>query len=216
MGVPITTEMIGDAGEIGYRVQARRLLPARARPDGRRDRRAARRRERDLARRHQSAKARSMKLGGLGSAVRDADRVAAARARARDACSRRSGTAPSSRSTHRGNARTVEPWGLSSKRGHWYVVGWDRDRGRGACVPGRSHRGRREGRATADAFDAPDRLPARRSHRGPARGCSATTSPSTVRAARSTPTTPSGALAEFRGDATVSPTEHRRRRSTSR
>jgi predicted DNA-binding transcriptional regulator YafY len=29
---------------------------------------------------------------------------------------------------HRGQTRTVEVWGLSSKRGHWYVVGWDRGR----------------------------------------------------------------------------------------
>jgi proteasome accessory factor B len=29
---------------------------------------------------------------------------------------------------HRGVTRTVEPWGLTSKRGHWYLVGRDRDR----------------------------------------------------------------------------------------
>jgi predicted DNA-binding transcriptional regulator YafY len=30
--------------------------------------------------------------------------------------------------SHRGRSRTVEPWGLSSKRGQWYLVGFDRDR----------------------------------------------------------------------------------------
>jgi predicted DNA-binding transcriptional regulator YafY len=29
---------------------------------------------------------------------------------------------------YRQETRTVEPWGLSSKRGHWYVVGFDRTR----------------------------------------------------------------------------------------
>ncbi len=29
---------------------------------------------------------------------------------------------------YKGEARHVEPWGLSSKRGRWYVVGFDRDR----------------------------------------------------------------------------------------
>ena len=76
--------------------------------------------------------------------------------------------------THRGNARTVEPWGLSSKRGHWYVVGWDRDRG--------AIRAFRADRIEGDV----ERRRARRVRRrrptsGPtttsktARGCSATT-----------------------------------------
>jgi proteasome accessory factor B len=32
------------------------------------------------------------------------------------------------RFTYRGEQRHVEPWGLSSKRGRWYVVGFDRER----------------------------------------------------------------------------------------
>ena len=33
------------------------------------------------------------------------------------------------RFTYKGEARHLEPWGLSSKRGRWYVVGFDLDRG---------------------------------------------------------------------------------------
>jgi predicted DNA-binding transcriptional regulator YafY len=29
---------------------------------------------------------------------------------------------------YRGESRTVEPWGLAARRGHWYLVGHDRDR----------------------------------------------------------------------------------------
>lgn len=57
--------------------------------------------------------------------------------------------------TYRGERRTVEPWGLTSKRGRWYVVGFDR--GRDAT---RSFRADRvEGDVEMgedDAFRAPD------------------------------------------------------------
>ena len=43
-------------------------------------------------------------------------------------CSRHSAPSAVVQFTHRDRTRTVEPWGLSSKRGHWYVVGFDRDR----------------------------------------------------------------------------------------
>jgi predicted DNA-binding transcriptional regulator YafY len=55
---------------------------------------------------------------------------------------------------YRGERRTVEPWGLTSKRGHWYLVGYDR--GRGAV---RSFRADRVGDdvevGEPAAFDAP-------------------------------------------------------------
>jgi proteasome accessory factor B len=56
---------------------------------------------------------------------------------------------------YRGERRTVEPWGLTSRRGHWYMVGYDHAR--------HATRSFRADRVTGeidvgedDAFDAPD------------------------------------------------------------
>ena len=51
MGVPITMETIGDGTEVGYRVRPDDYCLPDLGLDRRRDRRAARRGERDLARR---------------------------------------------------------------------------------------------------------------------------------------------------------------------
>ena len=124
-----------------------------------------------------------MKLGGVGDEAVGADRVAADRARARDAVRRlpaprrrhvhvpRPSRAPSSRGACRRSA------------GHWYVVGFDRDRERDPRVPRRPHRRRRRGRRRRRVRRArPTSGPTTTSRTG--RGCSATTPPVTVRLAR--------------------------------
>jgi proteasome accessory factor B len=56
---------------------------------------------------------------------------------------------------YRGERRTVEPWGLTSKRGHWYVVGYDR--GREAVRSFRADRVRGDiDVGPEDSFAAPD------------------------------------------------------------
>jgi proteasome accessory factor B len=126
MGVPITMETIGDGNEVGYRVRPedyclpdlgltadetaalRVAVSAISLGDG-------------------SGQGALMKLGGVGdqgSAPIASLPIAPALATLFDAFRRRAVVT----FTYRTELRTVEPWGLSSKRGHWYVVGFDRGR----------------------------------------------------------------------------------------
>ena len=126
MGVPITTVMLSDAGEYGYRV----------RPDDyylpdlglTADETAALRvAVSAISLGDQAGEGALMKLGGLATeaaAPIASLPIAPALATLFEAFRHRAVVTIE----HRGQTRTVEVWGLSSKRGHWYVVGWDRDR----------------------------------------------------------------------------------------
>jgi proteasome accessory factor B len=126
MGVPITMETIGDGNEVGYRVRPddyclpdlglsadetaalRVAVSAISLGDG-------------------SGQGALMKLGGVGdqaSAPIASLPIAPALATLFDAFRRRALVT----FAYRQETRIVEPWGLSSKRGHWYVVGFDRTR----------------------------------------------------------------------------------------
>jgi predicted DNA-binding transcriptional regulator YafY len=126
MGVPITTEMIGDAGEIGYRVKPDDYyLPELHLSDE--ESAALRVAVSAVSLGTQTAEGALMKLGSGGpdaAAPIASLPLVPALATLFEAFRRRAVVT----FVHRGVVRTVEPWGLSSKRGQWYLVGWDRDR----------------------------------------------------------------------------------------
>jgi proteasome accessory factor B len=128
MGVPITTEGIGDGTEVGSRVEpddyylpdlgltAEETAALRVAVSAI-----------SLGSQGHEGVGALMKLGGLGDetvAPIASLPIAPALATLFEAFRKRAVVT----FTHRGKQRTVEPWGLSSKRGQWYLVGYDRDR----------------------------------------------------------------------------------------
>ncbi len=200
MGVPITTEMIGDAGEIGYLVKPDDYYLPDLDLDTE-ESAALRVAVSAVSLGNQLGEGALMKLGG--SSADAATPIASlplvpALAALFEAFRARAVVT----FTHRGNPRTVEPWGLSSKRGQWYVVGWDRDRGairafRADRIDGDVIVG------AADAFSAPDDFRPD-DHIEDRPWMLGDDDPVTVRL-RVDAANASGALGELRDDATVTP-----------
>jgi proteasome accessory factor B len=154
MGVPISIEpLAGESVEVGYRVKPEEYYLPDLELSGE-ETAALRVAVNAISLGSASAEGALMKLGGLpgmSEAPIASLPLVPSLATLFDAFRRRATVT----FEYRGERRTVEPWGLTSKRGHWYVVGFDHAR---AAV--RAFRADRvEGDVEVgddNAFEAPD------------------------------------------------------------